>query len=1040
MSKIEGNNQWELLNAFADSTQDGIQIADINGNIVYMNEAAKSRLGVDLKQAVHVSDFEPLFNEPGIWETHLNEIRENGVLIIRSTNINQTTDKLIPVEVTVYMRTIKNLEYVFAVTRDITALQEQEEKLEIRERMLLAISEATSELLYNNNFLNAVAAVLEIIGEAVKVDRTYLFTRNLDEGGEEVVSQRCEWNSGDAEPQIDNPELQNVPITLFDDFLEMMEANTPFQSIVDQLPEESALREILASQGIVSILIIPVFYKGQFWGFIGYDECTYKRVWSEVELSILQTLSNNMTSALERINYQQQIENLAEFPLENPAPVVRIDIDGQLLFQNKVEKISMHQFRRLKQNEELSFQQLLNLIASDVQAEKQIQYYEIQAGENEYYSITAKEVENKSYINLYFSDISKLKETEKQLKQTQSIVEQIINNMDDVIWSASYPEYNALFISPSTEKLYGIPSAAFYKNTQVWLDPIIEEDRHLIDQIFENIQTKGESDCTYRIQLPSNDIKWVRNRTKVMFDSDTKEPIRIDGYIVDITDQKLNQELTEKARLLAEESNAAKEEFISNMSHEIRTPLNAILGLSRQLLENAVERETRHTLHNIVQSGNHLQSLIENVLDFSKITAGQFEINPTRTNLHTEITSVHQMLEGMAKEKGLGYKQSIDPQLDQFVELDKRRFKQILINLLSNALKFTDEGFVGLKANLSPCKTKVEFIVKDTGIGMSEAFISKIFDKFAQEDGSHERKVQGSGLGMAITKKIVDLLEGEIHIKSLQGFGTEIKISIPFKPCSPIDRHSMELISDLSTLREKQILIVEDNALNAIVVRNTLNKFGIHSEVAQHGLEAIEAIKKQHFDLILMDLQMPVMGGIMATQILRKEMQIKLPIVGLSANALSSSKTECMEAGMNDYITKPFEEERLLEVLAKLLIVPDTARKPYDLSRYQTSAEDNPEFLKEIVSIFVDLIPGQVQEMKVAAEKDDYAAIKRVAHKIKPNLLMFGVENGKDNIMFLNYFEESDAGQIGELDKRISELEQTVQLVCEELYRDYLEF
>jgi CheY-like chemotaxis protein len=293
---------------------------------------------------------------------------------------------------------------------------------------------------------------------------------------------------------------------------------------------------------------------------------------------------------------------------------------------------------------------------------------------------------------------------------------------------------------------------------------------------------------------------------------------------------------------------------------------------------------------------------------------------------------------------------------------------------------------------------------------------------------------------MAITKKIIDLLDGEIHIKSLQGFGTEINIIIPFKPCSADDRHSLQLVSDLSPLKDKRILVVEDNALNAIVVRNTLNKFGLQSSIAQNGLEAIELMKKQEFDLILMDLQMPVMGGIMATQILRKEMKVNIPIVGLSANALNSSKIECMEAGMNDYITKPFEEERLLEVLAKQLIVPDTTKKPYDLSKYQASAQDNPEFLKEIVGIFVDIIPSQVQEMKTAAEKDDYAAIKRVAHKIKPNLLMFGVENGKDNIIFLNYFDETNAEQIGELEQRINELEQTVQIVCEELYRDYLEF
>jgi PAS domain S-box-containing protein len=1039
MNRAKEDSNQVLFQAFIESSKDGIQIADKQGQIVYLNEAAQKRLGVqNRKLSLHVSDFEPLFRTPRIWEEHLTELRKHNQLVIRSININQEDARIIPVEVTVYIQTIEEKEYVFAVTRDTSNLAEQEKKLALRETMLMAISSATTELLNNNKFFEAVANVLEIIGEAVQVDRTYLFTCSRDEQGSELVSQRCEWNSGDAAPQIDNPELQNVPLDLFDDFIDMMRLNQPFQSIVQHLPEESALRAILESQGIISILIIPVFHNKEFWGFIGYDECKFVRIWDEVELSILQTLSNNMTAALDRLDYTAKIENLAEFPLENPAPIIRIDKNGAVLFQNKLDQLNETYFKRLGRNENLSLEQLLKIIIQDVVRDEKIKYYEVQAGTTQFYSITAKEIEHKSYINLYFTDISKLKETEKQLAETRSIVDQIVQNMEDVIWSVSYPDYKALFISPSTEKLYGIAAKEFYRNSQVWLEPIIEEDKHLIQHIFDDLQTKGESDYNYRIELPNGDIKWVRNRTKLMYDKETHEPIRIDGYLVDITDQKLNQELTEQARFLAEESNSAKEEFISNMSHEIRTPLNAILGLSRQLFEQAEEGETRHTLNNIVQSGNHLQSLIENILDFSKITAGQFELYPTRTNLKSEIEAVHQMLEGLAKEKQLEYKLIIDTALDQFIQIDKRRLKQVIINILSNSLKFTDEGFVRLEAHLSSCKSRVEITIKDSGSGMSSSFIERIFDKFAQEDASPERRAQGSGLGMAISKKIMDLLDGEIQVKSSKGFGTEVMLTLPFMPCTEAEESNTNLFTDLSLLKGKEILVVEDNALNALIVRNTLDKFGIIMHHSINGREAIDFLKRQQVDLILMDLQMPVMGGIMATSIIRQQLKSNIPIVGLSANALTSSRTECLAAGMNDYITKPFEEERILEVLTSLLLMPKQEEKLYDLSRYDNSQDRNSAHLKEIVALFIQLIPEQLAEMKTAALEKQYQEIKRVAHKILPNFLMFGVNMGVENIKFLNHFDESDEHQVAELENKIVQLEESVREVIEEMKRDYM--
>ena len=276
------------------------------------------------------------------------------------------------------------------------------------------------------------------------------------------------------------------------------------------------------------------------------------------------------------------------------------------------------------------------------------------------------------------------------------------------------------------------------------MDSIVEEDKHIVDHIFENLNHSGESDCEYRIQLPSGEIKWLRNKTKLMMDVETELPIRYDGYIIDITDQKKVQSLSEEAIRLSQEANLAKEEFIANMSHEIRTPLNAILGLSRHLENRFEDEENRATLQNIIQSGKHLQSLIENVLDFSKIEAGQFELNPLKVNLQSELISVYTMLESSAKEKNIAMEKLLYGDLDVLVEIDSRRLRQILINIISNSIKFTDVGSVTLHAVAIPNHNKFEVTIKDTGIGMSKKFIERIYDKFAQEDSSPERKEQGT--------------------------------------------------------------------------------------------------------------------------------------------------------------------------------------------------------------------------------------------------------------------------------------------------------
>ncbi len=1031
----ENPEYHKLLEHFAQFSKDGVQIANLDGEIIYLNDVAKNRLGITQdKTPVYIWDFEPFFKELEDWREHVQMLKNNGEFVVRSVNRNLSTNQMTPIEVTVNVYKIENKEYVFAITKDITEILEQEKRIERREKMLLAISEATTELLNNNNFFSAVVKVLEIIGKAVDVDRTYLFT--VDKNNQELVSQRSEWNSGDANPQIDNPDLQGVPLSLFDDFLVKMHQKQPFQSVVANLAD-SPLKDILVSQEIVSILIIPVFHKGKFWGFIGYDECKFERVWHEVELSILQTLSNNMSAALDRLEKNKEIQNLAEFPMENPAPIIRVDNEATILFHNKLSQIENELFTFLEGEKPLTLISLLKYIVKDSTKKEGLNYYEVRTNKAQYFAITVKQIEGKPYTHLYFSDITKLKVTEKELSKTKTIVDQVVNNMEDVVWSVSYPDYKALYISPSAEKLYGIPASTFYEDSQVWTKPIIPEDKDKVQLIFDCIKTSGESNVEYRIST-NEGIKWVLNRTKVVYNNDG-EIIRLDGLITDITDQKrINQELKE-AKEKAIQSNKAKENFIANISHEIRTPLNAIIGLSNILNEDNDSAKTKEYIDHILHSGMHLRSLIENVLDMAKISEGKMELQNTTFQI-TELTKTLQSIfTPLFEEKGLRLDLVVDQNIAHYLIGDYLRIKQILINIISNALKYTDNGSVSILINVKKNAKKhqeIEFSIQDTGLGIEKEYLKEIFQKFSRSKRT-DQLFSGAGLGMAISYELVKLMNGEITVDSVLGEGTSVFVKLPLVKGKAIKK-AVEGDVFSSSKQPLKILHAEDNPLNRLIVKKMLEKYAVELVEVEDGEKAIEVIKENHFDCILLDIQMPKKDGFQVAEMTRKNLGVSTPIIGLSANALTSQIEKSKKHGINKYLTKPFSASELTEAIN--LLLEKYERKLYFKTKtiyYDSSVFDNKEydaaFRQELMQMFIENTTQNLAEVLALAENKEFAKIKRLIHKIKPSIELFGIRNTKSAITYFMNTEEADINEWETTNKHLKEFIKNISLAIEQM-------
>lgn len=373
----------------------------------------------------------------------------------------------------------------------------------------------------------------------------------------------------------------------------------------------------------------------------------------------------------------------------------------------------------------------------------------------------------------------------------------------------------------------------------------------------------------------------------------------------------------------AEQSSIAKEQFLANMSHEVRTPVNGIDGMSKLLEKTTLTKEQQDYVLAIRTSTNNLLVIINDILDFSKIEAGKLSIEKIGFNLKNNVKSIVDSMSYKAEDKVIYLESEIDDNISDIVIGDPTRFNQIITNLLNNAIKFTSKGTVTLKCRLqgnSKTHNSINFEIIDTGIGIDEEKLETIFESFYQEDDSTTRKFGGTGLGLTISKQLVGMFGGELKVKSKKGKGATFyfTLDLPIGSSNDIKKDQVA-VKDWNLLATKKALLVEDNKINQFLAMTILKNWKVDAEIAENGLIAIEKIKANHYDFVLMDMQMPVMGGVEATKIIRTELNLSIPIIALTASALKGVDLECLEAGMNDYVSKPFDQSVLYNKILQLI-------------------------------------------------------------------------------------------------------------------------
>ncbi len=404
---------------------------------------------------------------------------------------------------------------------------------------------------------------------------------------------------------------------------------------------------------------------------------------------------------------------------------------------------------------------------------------------------------------------------------------------------------------------------------------------------------------------------------------------RITVFSKDITEQEQAEQALIEAKEKAEEATQAKAQFLSTMSHEIRTPMNAVIGMTHLLLQDTVTPDQAENLRILKFSAENLLVLINDILDFSKIEAGKISFESTPFNLPELVSDLKQSMMPAAREKNISLEVLQDTDLPDKVTGDSVRLSQILINLLSNAIKFTEKG--GVKVQLTvledaPDASLIQFKVSDTGIGVPRHMQEAIFESFTQGSSDTTRRFGGTGLGLAITKRLLELQGSKIELESKEGEGSEFSFSLRFEKPDAAKKNMQEQsrnnrLQEFS-LRGKRILMVEDNPLNIFIGRKYLEKWGVDLQTAENGVQALEMLRQQTFDLILMDLQMPEMNGYEATRQIRRLENpkiAKLPILAISAAVEQEVRQKALEAGFNDFVVKPFNPEKLLKQLSRYL-------------------------------------------------------------------------------------------------------------------------
>ncbi|MDX2248483.1 MAG: response regulator [Bacteroidia bacterium] len=633
------------------------------------------------------------------------------------------------------------------------------------------------------------------------------------------------------------------------------------------------------------------------------------------------------------------------------------------------------------------------------------------------------------YLELY-------RQRQRLLEQNQRLQQYAlrIDNAADIIAVVNPVSMNFTEINPVVKEILGFEPNRI-TGTSI-LDYLHPEDLITSKKQFDLFLQKPEGILSLEVRFRNTRYDYIWLNLKVVYNLGL---LFINAR--DVTFSRNHVEQITLARDEAEKARIAKEQFLANMSHEIRTPMNGIIGLTRLLQDTPLIEEQRETVGLIMSSSQSLLNIINDILDLSKIDSGKLQLEEIEFEVKNVIRTVFSLLRNRADEKQIVLEESIPAHIPDWVIGDPHRLNQILVNLIGNAIKFTEKGYVRIHLQMKEGVAKneifFEFRVEDSGIGIPEDKLESIFESFSQAGADTARKFGGTGLGLTISKKLVELQGGNIRVISKEGSGSTFIFTILYRKCENQEKENLRDKKnpfELKGLENFKALLVDDNKVNRMVGGKTLKRWNMEVDFAEDGKEAVAKAHEESFDIILMDIQMPEMDGYEAARIIRSSstQNHNTPIIALTANVVGSVVTESQNAGMDAVLTKPFDPLTLYETLHRLITEersPEKQTRRGDIDRINFAylrelSGGNDQFVIQYLRTFIDHIPTVFSELKAAQEQNQTKIFFQALQRIKQDFIYIDYEAAKELIHKL----ESGAGKsnTGYTHEMLSSLEEMI--------------
>ncbi len=516
-------------------------------------------------------------------------------------------------------------------------------------------------------------------------------------------------------------------------------------------------------------------------------------------------------------------------------------------------------------------------------------------------------------------DITEMVEALERTERSQQRLQMALEIADLHVWECDYVHHTVETEGAASTFFDGeVDQEAFLRDSHITIDP---RDRALIaDEWTTAVLADRPFHPEYRIHRKDGKEVWATCAVRLIRD-EKGQPVRLIGAMQNITERKRSEAAILQARDEAQAANRAKSAFLATMSHEIRTPLNGVIGMAQAMTNDQLTPAQQERIEVIRQSGETLLAILNDVLDLAKIEAGKLDLEITEFDLTRLVAGAHGAFTALAERKGLDFSLAVEPQARGRYRSDSTRIRQILYNLISNALKFTDEGEVAVRVAAAPEGLQLE--VSDTGCGMSEEVLGRLFGRFEQADPSTTRRFGGTGLGLAISRELADLLGASLTAESAPEGGSRFVLTLPLVRLGPEDsRPVATTAAPVTAPATLKVLAAEDNAVNQLVLKTLLHAVGVEPVVVSDGMQAVAAWRAEPWDVVLMDVQMPLLDGPAATRAIREEEartgRPRTPIIALTANAMANQVEAYFEAGMDGYVSKPIDAAKLYEALSAL--------------------------------------------------------------------------------------------------------------------------